>query len=147
MANLDEYLYYLNVKRISVTAKLPTRAYRHDAGLDLFSDLTWSLYPQTGKLYPTGIAIEIPPGYYGLTMDRSSFGIKNIHRFAGVIDSGWRGEIGVYLFNHSNKIKQVFRGDKIAQLIIQKVECWYVREVDELTNTERGEKGWGSSGR
>ena len=146
MANLDEYLYYLNAKRISVTAKLPTRAYKHDAGLDLFSDLTWSLYPQTGKLYPTGIAIEIPIGYYGLIMDRSSLGIKDIHRFAGTIDCGWRGEVAIYLFNHSNKIKQVFRGDKIAQLIIQKVEPWCVREVDELTDTERGKKGFGSSG-
>lgn len=137
---------YLYVKRLTETATFPTRNHSTDAGLDLYSDFTWSLRPLCGKLYPLGIAIEIEDGYAGFIWDRSGLGIKGVHRHCGVIDSSYRGEMAVYLLNHSDKTKQIFQGDRIAQLVIQKVELWGVREVDELTDTERGEKGFGSSG-
>jgi len=147
MSDYDyDYIRHLKVKRLTETAKLPTRTNPTDAGLDFYSNISWSLHPGTGKLYSTGIAVEIWDGYVGLLWDRSGMGSKGIHRFAGVIDASYRGDIKVYLFNHSNKIKQIFLGDKIIQMIIQKVELPIIEEVDELSDTRRGSDGFGSSG-
>jgi dUTP pyrophosphatase len=99
--------------------------------------------------------MAIPRGYVGLVWDRSSLGVKGIHRFAGVIDSGYRGEVKVCLHNsnlpsRSEPEKNTYvveKNDRIAQLIIQRVENFYVNQVKTLNETDRGEGGFGSSGK
>jgi dUTP pyrophosphatase len=94
----------------------------------------------------TGISLEIPEGYYGLILDRSSMGSKLIKTLGGVIDCGYRGDVTVCLMNLSFFSYVVKAGDKIAQIVINKVEFDDIEEVEELAESERGEKGFGSSG-
>ncbi len=95
----------------------------------------------------TQIAVEIPEGYYGQIADRSSMGKRGIKVFGGVIDSGYRGELVVCLGNLSTTDHTIEHGDKIAQLLLLPVATPQVEEVDELSDSERGERGFGSSGR
>ncbi len=138
---------WLNIKKLSSSAIIPTRANSSDAGLDLYSDESVTLLPNSSTLVNTGIAMAIPEGFAGLIWDRSGMAVKNdVHRFAGVIDSGYRGPIKVCLYNFSDKVVQIKRGHRIAQILIQEVPDILVREVDDLDTTERGEGGFGSSG-
>jgi dUTP pyrophosphatase len=136
----------LKIKKLDRGATLPDYAYLGDAGLDLYSNVDVSLQPSERKIISTGIALEIPTGYVGLIWDKSSLGIKNILKtLGGVVDSGYRGEVKVGLINLSKKDFQISQGQKIAQMIIQKKETVVVEEVKELSETERSEKGFGSS--
>jgi len=90
--------------------------------------------------------MAIPPGYVGLIWDKSGLSLEGIHRLAGVVDAGYRGEIKVVLVNLGNSEFQVAAGMKIAQMLIQAVETVLVREVEELDPTSRGENGFGSTG-
>lgn len=144
----------LKIKKVSDDAVLPTKAYQYDAGIDLYSCEDKTIKAGDLSLINTGIAMEIPAGYVGLIWDRSSVGSKGVHRFAGVIDSGYRGEIKVCMHNSSHgrgwwpydhtkyKIKS---GDKIAQIIIHKIPEITLTEVDELSESNRGKLGFGSS--
>lgn len=105
------------------------------------------LGPGERRLLCTGVALEIPRGYVGLVWDRSGLGVQGLTTFGGVIDCTYRGELKVVLFNASDTAHHVKRGDRIAQLLIQRVETVRLVEVDTLTDTERGERGFGSSGR
>lgn len=136
----------LRVKKLFDNAKVPFRAYEHDAGLDLFCLNDFKLAP--GETFPvaTGIAVEIPAGYVGLCRDRSSMGRKGIAVLAGVIDSGYRGEILVVLHNLSQEHYEFEAGSKIAQMLLLPVSTVPMLEVNELRDSERGEKGFGSSG-
>ena len=137
----------LKIKKIDREATLPDYAYFGDAGLDLYSNTDVLIKSLEREVLSTGIALEIPNGYVGLIWDRSSLGIKEIIKtLGGVIDSGYRGEVKVGLINLSKKDFQIFKGQKIAQMIIQKKEDVVVEEVDNLSEkTERKEKGFGSS--
>ena len=138
----------LKVKLLSEKSKLPTRANSTDAGLDLYSIEKLAVIPNTRRLIKTGICIEIPEGYYGRIAPRSGLSIKNgIDVLAGVIDSSYRGELGVVLYNtdKSNPVL-IHEGDRIAQLIIEKHYNLPVEEVSELSVTERGNGGFGSTG-
>jgi len=142
----------LNVKRLTEDAKLPTKAYVGDAGFDLYTvqDIEEADdYSGGGRaIFSTGVAIEIPEGYVGIIKDRSGLAAKQgITVLAGVIDSGYRGEIKVVLFNSSPGLfKSIKKGDKIAQLVILPLPAFEVNEVEELSEAERGIKGFGSSG-
>lgn len=136
----------IKVKRTHPDAKLPERAH-NSAGYDLFACDRMLLGPGDVKLIPVGIAVEFPPGYAALIWDRSGMGRKGIHRFAGVIDADYRGNWGVILCNHTPLPHRIEVGDKIAQVVFQKVESWPIEEVTELSDTARGEGGWGSTGR
>ena len=146
------------------TAQVPFRANESDAGYDLFSTEYVTIEPFQRKLVATGISVEIPPGFYGRIAPRSGLSCKKgIDVMAGVIDSGYRGEVKVLLisfnfegynlkpnayeamFGSSNKI-DIKPGDRIAQLIIEK--CYDVdwQQMKTLKNSERGEGGFGSSG-
>jgi dUTP pyrophosphatase len=137
----------LEIKKLHPEAKVPTRAYEHDAGLDLTSVETHTLQPNEGKIFKTGIAIALDPGFVGLVWDRSSMGKKGIKTLGGVIDSGYRGEVGVILWNISHEPQTIQTGDRIAQLLVQAVATPQTKEVAELTSTERGAGGFGSSGK
>jgi len=141
----------LKVERIKKAknnkALLPSYTHEGDAGLDLRAAEDTLLKSGQRKLVPTGIKVAIPPGYVGLIKDRSGLAAKSgIHTLAGVVDSGYRGEVGVVLYNTSEKDFSVAGGERIAQLLIMPVAKVEVEETD-LDTTQRGEKGWGSSGR
>lgn len=137
----------IKVKKMNSLAKLPEKNHSSDAGWDLFSSQRIVLLKKRRSVISTGISTEIPEGYCALIWDRSSMGLKGVHRFAGVIDSSYRGEWKIIIYNSSQTHHQIEVGDKIAQAIIQKVEDISFIESDELSNTERGEQGFGSSGR
>ena len=136
----------IRVKKVNSDAKLPSKAHDTDAGFDLYAEKYSSIPVGETRLIGTGIAMAIPRGHAGLIWDRSSMGVKGLHRFAGVIDSDYRGEIKVCIHNASQESYTISEGDKIAQLIIQEVPSFFLREVDSLEDTERGGKGFGSSG-
>ena len=144
-----------NVKRLTETAQLPTQANPSDAGWDLYADEDMEIWPGETKLISTGISLEIPDGYVGLIWDRSSMGVKGIHRHAGVIDSGYRGEVKVCLHNSKQSIEAVSRsneltvsrGDRVAQILFQEAPVFKLVETDVLVETARGAGGFGSSGK
>jgi len=141
----------LQFKRLNADAKIPNRAHTGDCGFDLFT-----LDPvciQAGEVVsiPTGIAAGFPPGWGGIIKARSSQGKMGINVLGGVVDQGYTGQIIVMLHNtadsHSDNNVFYEAGDKIAQLVLIPVFPGAVEEVKELGETERGEKGFGSSGR
>jgi len=135
------------IKKLSASAKLPSYSHPDDAGLDLYSAETTTILPQERKLISTGIAMAIPAGYVGLVWDKSGIAAKHgLKTMAGVIDAGYRGEVKILVHNLSTKPYTVEAGSKFAQLLIQPVEQRQIVEVEELDDTTRGEKGFGSSG-
>lgn len=138
----------LQIKLLHPDAKVPTRANATDAGLDLYALSGGIAVPGDRLRVSTGISMSIPKGYYGRISPRSGLAWRNgIDVMAGTVDSSYRGEIQVVLINlETTEVFQVNPGDRIAQLVIQKVELWNPVVVDELDETERGENGFGSSG-
>jgi dUTP pyrophosphatase len=140
----------LKVRRLDARAVLPTRAYAGDAGLDLYALEERELGPGERASIGTGISIQIPEGQAGLVLPRS--GLAASHGIAivnapGLIDSGYRGEVRVLLLNTDrSKAFTVTVGDRIAQLVLVRVETPAVEEVDELALSDRGAGGFGSSG-
>lgn len=128
-------------------AILPTKAYKTDAGYDLYSTEYRVIGPQERRLVSTGIHMEIPEGYAGLIWPRSGLSAKKgIDVLAGVIDHGYTGEIKVCLLNTGDEDFGVSAGDKIAQILIQPIYCVELVQVSSLDESSRGEKGFGSSG-
>ena len=137
----------LLVKRLTDTAILPTRGSAEAAGLDLYADRSVSIMPHCNNLVPTGISVVIPTGYYGRIAPRSGISVKTgLMVNAGVIDSDYRGEIKIVFQNSTQKYVDIKAGEKVAQLIIEKIALLNVKEVDSLENTERGSNGFGSTG-
>ncbi|XP_047317511.1 deoxyuridine 5'-triphosphate nucleotidohydrolase-like [Impatiens glandulifera] len=137
----------LKVKKLSENAVLPCRASSFSAGYDLSSAKEVKV-PARGKaLVPTDLSISIPDGTYARIAPRSGLAWKHsIDVGAGVIDADYRGPVGVILFNHSDEDFEIKSGDRIAQLIIEKIVTPEVAEVDELDSTVRGAGGFGSTG-
>jgi len=130
---------------------MPSRAHPGDAGLDLHAAEDVSLKPGERASVPTGIAVAIPKGCAGFVVPRSGLAAKHgigVVNAPGLIDSGYRGEIRVLLVNlDQNEAFELRRGERIAQLVIQRVEEATLREVGELPPSARGEGGFGSTGR
>lgn len=140
----------LRIKRLNPTAYLPTRAKPGDSGLDLHAWLpdghVW-IPPGERRLIGTGIAIELPEGHEAQVRPRSGLAARNgVVAALGTIDNGYRGELKVTLFNQSFTGFRVQDGDRIAQLVVAPVALPKVVEVAELTETERGADGFGSTG-
>lgn len=135
-------------KRLHPQAKLPVHGRPGDAGLDLFAPEDVIIPPHERKQIPLGFAIEIPSGYVALVWDRGGMAAKKgIHSIAGVIDSNYRGDFNVILYNTTDEPYQITAGDKIAQMLIQQHETVTFTEVEELSETERGKRGFLSSGK
>ena len=131
-----------------VSGSAPQYAHYGDAGADLIASEKTVIPARNRSLVGTGIRLEIPEGHVGLIWPRSGLAIKKgIDCGAGVIDSCYRGEIKVLLFNHSDTEFQIEPGDRIAQILIQKVERVQFIPVDELSETTRSEEGFGSTGK
>jgi dUTP pyrophosphatase len=139
----------INIKKMDSSIKDPSYARSGDAGADLASDeAVFTLKKGEIKAVATGIYMAIPEGFVGLIHPRSGLALNSgitVLNSPGTIDSGYRGEIKVILINHGED-KVIFKGDKIAQLIIQKVEQAKFVEVAELDVTDRNEGGFGSTG-
>src|SRR6056300_887136 len=137
----------LLVKRLNEHATLPARGSPLAAGYDLSSSEDVSIHKGTRGLVGTGIAFTVPHETYGRIAPRSGLAVKNgIQVGAGVIDRDYTGEVKAVLFNHGDEDFVIKKGDRIAQLIIEKIEMPEVKLVDELLVTERGEGGFGSTG-
>ena len=137
----------LKVKKLHPEAKLPAFAHATDAGMDLFVTEDITLAPGERTSAPTGIAFAIPSGYVGLIWDKSGVAQKRgIKSLGGVVDADYTGEVFVGIVNLSQEEQTFAAGDKVAQLLIQKVEHPDVVEVDNLEETERGEGRFGSTG-
>ena len=139
------------VKRLDPELALPAYARLGDAGLDLISAEDLTLKPGDRAAISTGIALAIPEGYAGFVQPRSGRALSDglgIANAPGLIDAGYRGEIKVIAINlNPGALIDVHRGEKIAQIVFQKVEAAELEVVDELPETERGEGGFGSTGR
>lgn len=138
----------LKIKRLSDGATVPSFAHDGDAGLDLHASEDILIAPKERKAVPLGLAFEIPKGYAGLIWDRSGLALKEgLTTLAGVVDAGYRGEVKVILYNTTDQYYQISRRDRIAQMLIQKVEQPKIEAVSMLDETQRGEGGFGSSGK
>jgi dUTP pyrophosphatase len=138
----------LKIKKLHPDAKIPSYAHPGDAGMDLFAVERFELKPGERTSLPIGLAIEIPKGYVGLMWDKSGLSHKHgIKTFGGVIDCGYRGEWHVGVMNLGDATYTFEKGDKIIQVLIQKVSQPTIVEVDELSDSSRGKGGFGSTGK
>ena len=135
------------IKKIEESAIIPTRATDSDAGYDLYSTNDGVVPARGRKVVGTGIAIAIPPGHYGRVAPRSGLAVKRgIDVLAGVVDSGYRGEVGVVLQNLSDEDFPFKKGDRVAQLILEQCNTIGWVELDELEDSVRSDGGFGSTG-
>ncbi|WP_125152584.1 dUTP diphosphatase [Clostridium rectalis] len=142
-------MYKLLVKKINEEAKLPDFAHDGDAGMDLYSVEDKIIEPGETQLIHTGISLQLPNDTEAQIRPRSGLALKNsitVLNTPGTIDEGYRGEIGVILINHSKKIFKVEKHMKIAQMIIKPIYKTEILQVESLTDTNRGENGFGSTG-
>ncbi len=139
----------MRVKRLTPEAILPKYAHPGDAGLDLYAARELVVRPTEARVVPTGIAVELPPGTEAGIRPRSGLAREwavTVLNSPGTIDEGYRGEIGVVLINHGARTFHVKRGMRIGQLVVQRRLHVEVVEVDRLSETERGDGGFGSTG-
>ena len=142
----------VRVKKLSESARLPERGSEFAAGADLRAllDAPMTIQPGQSAMLPTGLAFEIPEGYVGLIFARSSLGTKRGLAPAnkvGVIDSDYRGEVKVCLHNHSSQPQVIEPDERVAQMVIVPFLPAQYEEAEELSDTVRGEGGFGSTGR
>lgn len=128
-------------------AKMPTRAHSTDAGLDIYSRDEQIVPAKESAIFDTGVHIELPEGTVGMLKSKSGLNVKYGIVSEGVIDVGYTGSIKVKLYNHSGYDYRVKAGDKISQLVILPIYTPSLKLVDSLEDTERGDNGFGSSGR
>lgn len=128
-------------------AIMPTRAHETDAGADLYAMTAQIVPARESAVFDTGVHIEIPAGYVGMIKSKSGLNVKHGLTSEGVIDAGYTGSIVVKLYNHSGYDYRVEKGDKISQLVIMPIATPTFEPVDDLTATDRGDGGFGSTGK
>lgn len=144
----NNLLYTVKVKLLDSNACEPTKTNANDAGWDLYSIIDTIIQPKQRKTVKTGIALEMPEHMAGLIWPRSGLSVKQgIDVLAGVVDSGYRGEIMVCLYNTSDENVSISRGDRIAQIIFQEVPRVMMFNQEGLGSSQRGDNGFGSSGK
>jgi len=136
----------LKIKKLHPDAKIPSYANKTDAGMDIYSIEDVIILPNTRTLVKTGISMEFEKGYVALVWDKSGIAKNGLTKIGGVIDSGYRGEYKIMLLNISSKPYKIVKGQKIAQILIQKVFQPEIELVEELSSSDRGEGGFGSTG-
>ena len=136
----------IKIKRLHSDAKLPNYAHPGDVGLDLYSLEDHVLAPGESKIFMHGFALEFPEGFGAFVMDKSSTSKVGIKTFGGVFDAGYRGEYNSHIMNLGKEPFVITKGQKVAQLVILPVTIGQLEEVDELSDSSRGEGGFGSTG-
>ena len=148
MTNDIESSWIMKVKQLHNNAIIPTKTNFNDAGFDLYSTIDVVIQPKQRKTVNTGIALQMPEHFAGLIWPRSGLSVKHgIDVLAGVVDSGYRGEIMVCLYNTSDEDIIINTGDRIAQIIFQEVPRVIMEVHESLGSSQRGENGFGSSGK
>lgn len=137
----------MKIKKTRDDAIVPTKPDLGSGAWDLYALNDGVIMPQNTAYFDTGIAFEIPQGWCGVIYTRSGMGRKGFNRHGGFIDASFRGNLGVLLNNTTTEIKYITKGDRIAQIAFHPVLDEELELVDELSNTERGDKGWGASGK
>jgi dUTP pyrophosphatase len=138
----------LKIKKLHPDAVLPKFALPGDVGMDLFAVQSHEIKPNQIAHIPTGIAMELPKGHAGLVWDKSGLSHKHgLKTLGGVLDEGYRGDITIGLINLSNKNYTVQKGDKVAQILIQKIERPRIVISNALSKSKRGEGRYGSTGK
>jgi len=143
------YTLKVHVKRIDKDMPTPKYAHVGDAGMDICSSINHILPPGEHHVIPTGLAFSVPEGYEMQVRPRSGLAAKNkitVLNTPGTLDAGYRGELKVILMNHGKESFCIKRGDRIAQIVFNKIETTELLEVDELPPSERGIHGLGSTG-
>ncbi len=139
------------VQKLNADVKMPSYAHEGDAGLDLYSTIEHTLQPGERALIPTGLKMAIPSGYEGQVRPKSGLALKHgitVLNTPGTVDAPYRGEVGVILINLDSKIPyEIKKGEKVAQMVFNKVEYASFTEAEELAATTRGEGGYGSTGK
>lgn len=128
-------------------AFLPERAHDTDAGLDLRACKPANIPPRGSYIFDTGVHVELPAGTCGVLISKSGLNVKDSITSTGLIDVGYSGSIRVKLYNQGNKWKHIKAGDKISQLVVLPCQYETLEVVDKLGETDRGENGFGSTGR
>lgn len=137
----------LQVQLLTPTSKAPTRGSAHAAGYDMYASQSSTIPSRSQALISTGISIAVPEGCYGRVAPRSGLAVKHsIDVGAGVIDADYRGEVRVLLFNFSEREFEVNVGDRIAQLVLERIHTPEVVVVEKLDESVRGAGGFGSTG-
>ncbi len=140
----------IRIRKIRDNAVIPHYEHDGDAGMDLYAVEDSTLRPGERKLIPTGFQVEIPVGYEMQIRPKSGLALKHgvtVLNTPGTVDSCYRGEVGVIVLNASDRDYEVKAGEKVAQAVIAKVEKAVIEEVEDLTETQRGSGGFGSTGR
>jgi dUTP pyrophosphatase len=138
----------LPIKKLHPGAKAPAFAHDTDAGMDIYTTTDIELNPGALVSIPTGIAFAIPVGHVGLIWDKSGVAIKRgLKTMGGVVDAGYRGEVFVGMVNTGTETQSFAAGEKVAQILIQKIEQPVITEVADLDETSRGDGGFGSTGK
>ncbi len=139
------------VKKLAADTLVPRYAHDGDAGVDLYSNGNFSVKPGERVLVPTGLKMAIPHGYEGQVRPKSGLALKHgitVLNTPGTVDAPYRGEVGVIVINHDPRaVYEIKKGEKIAQMVFNKVEYVSFIEVEELEATSRGEGGYGSTGK
>jgi dUTP pyrophosphatase len=137
----------LKFKRIHPDAKLVQPAHAGDVGFDLYAMEGITVKPGEHARIYNGFALEFPNGYAAIVKDKSSISKAGLHTMGGVFDAGFRGEYNVHLVNLGSEAYTIEKGDKVAQIVILKVELPEIEEVSKLSESARGTGGFGSTGR
>lgn len=141
------FIMKIKIKKLNEDAIIPHYVHEGDAGMDIYSVEDVVIESKKRVVVSTGISIELPRGYVSLIWDKSGLAAKHgIKTMAGVCDAGYRGEYKIVLLNTSEESYEIKKGDKIAQILIQKIENPEIEKVKELEETKRGEGGFGSTG-
>lgn len=139
---------YIKFQKLHRDVELGDYAHPGDAGIDLRSYETKTLAPLERHAFATGLALEIPAGFVGLVWDRSGLAVKEgLTCLAGVVDSGYRGEIKIVILNTSDHEVKIEKNDRIAQMLIQPIMKIELEQAKNLSKTERGKGGFGASGK
>lgn len=133
-------------KKLSASAIPFSYSRAEDACMDIYADMNYTLAPKETVIIHSSIAVEIPSGYEGIVRGRSGLATKGISVHIGTIDETYRGDVGVIMTNHSRMPFEIKKGNRIAQFTVKPVLRVELEEVQELSSTERGTQGYGSSG-
>ena len=137
----------IKIKKLQPDAIIPSYAHPGDIGMDLYSREDYVIEPNTSHLFDIGIAMEFDEGYGAIVMDKGSVSKQGVHTMGGVFDAGYRGTYMIHLFNHGAKPFEVKKGQKIAQIVVLPVQIPTLTEVNELSDSARGEGAFGSTGK
>jgi len=137
----------IKIKKLREEAKLPSYAHPGDVGMDLYAMEDFVINPGEHARIWHGFALEFPEGYAAVVMDKSSISKAGLAHMGGVFDAGYRGEYNTHLVNHSKEPYKIEKGDKVSQLVILPVSIVELEEVENLSESSRGEGAFGSTGK